>query len=200
MLLTLVLVGSAAAVAHQLGHVPMDRKKVQPAGSKITLLPTAAASPLIQFGGDRGFCVPTTFSWTGGTPTAAASAVQCGIFTKGKAAADGFNATVQVKTPSQRPANSCCSYRGAQARADNRAGANAAHAEASCTICFDLERVHPRSWRQRLWKSALSSGAMCQMVCSRRRCSTRPAPLLALPPTLSHANGTLRPTALAMPC
>eukprot|EP01043_Picozoa_sp_COSAG02_P025834 COSAG02_NODE_1465_length_12485_cov_9.526804_14_plen_368_part_00 len=50
--------------------------------------------PWETYPGDRGIASPTTFSWTDGSPTAKATKVQCGLYTK--TVAGGFNAHVQL--------------------------------------------------------------------------------------------------------
>lgn len=81
-----------AATAAQQIHVDMDRKATPVQGSTIKLEPID--EPWETYTGDRGIASPTTFSWTDGSPTAKATKVQCGLYTK--TAAGGFNAHVQL--------------------------------------------------------------------------------------------------------
>ena len=71
------------------------RARIAPPGcGSIALKATGVAWR--SYPGDRNIAAPTTFSWRDGTPTATASKVQCGLFTNGKAADDGFAAVVQL--------------------------------------------------------------------------------------------------------
>ena len=86
----------AAAAAGARGGALMDSKAhcAPPGCGSIALKATGVAWR--SYPGDRNIAAPTTFSWRDGTPTATASKVQCGLFTNGKAADDGFSAVVQL--------------------------------------------------------------------------------------------------------
>eukprot|EP01052_Picozoa_sp_SAG31_P032239 SAG31_NODE_3514_length_4171_cov_6.906925_1_plen_391_part_00 len=98
LLLPLLLLAARSAKADHAAQmegeatVGMNKKATPAQGSSIKLEPVGALWE--TYAGDRGIASPTTFSWNDGFPTAEATKVQCGLFTKGSA--DGFSALVQL--------------------------------------------------------------------------------------------------------